>query len=202
MASLRRTLTPVVIECGGKDALIVAADADLRPPPTARCGRACPTPDRPASASSGCTSSTRSTTSSCAGWSSRRRELRPGSETDASYGPITMPAQLDVIAAHRRRPGRRRTGGGRRAGLACARRSSQPSVLVDVPEDSTAVTEETFGPTLTIARCATWTRPSSEPTQAGYGLGAAVFSARARHRGGGDDWPPAWSAVNSVITFA
>ena len=67
MAACAETLTPVLMECGGKDALLVDADADLDAAADAAPGAGCPTPGRPASASSGSTWPTRSTTRSWSG---------------------------------------------------------------------------------------------------------------------------------------
>ena len=65
MAACAENLTPLVAECGGKDAMIVGADADLDAAADAvRLGRAVATRARPASASSGSTSSRTSTTRS------------------------------------------------------------------------------------------------------------------------------------------
>jgi acyl-CoA reductase-like NAD-dependent aldehyde dehydrogenase len=74
-------------------------------------------------------------------------------------------------------------------------------VLVDVPEDSEAVREETFGPTLTIAKVATMDEAVSKANNTPYGLGATVFSKRngmplARRLRSG------MTAINSVISFA
>ena len=96
----RETLTPVLIECGGKDALIVAADADLvsrrrRAPCGVDGQRRADLRRRRAGVRRG-----RGLRRVRAPGGRAGRELRPGSETDASYGPMTMPAQLDVIAAH------------------------------------------------------------------------------------------------------
>ena len=78
--------------------------------------------------------------------------VRAGSDAAAKIGPITMPAQLEIIKRHiadaLARGGRALVGGEGAVGD----RYVQPTVLVDVPEDSAAVREETFGPTLTIAK--------------------------------------------------
>jgi aldehyde dehydrogenase (NAD+) len=77
----------------------------------------------------------------------------------------------------------------------------EPVVLTDVPEDSIAVTEETFGPTLTVHRVADLDEAVVRVNASRYGLGAAVFSARrgkeiaARLRCG-------MVAINSVVSFA
>jgi aldehyde dehydrogenase (NAD+) len=53
-----------------------------------------------------------------------------------------------------------------------------PSVLVDVPEDSIAITDETFGPTLTITRVSDVDQAIERVNASRLRLGAAVFSAR------------------------
>ena len=82
-----------------------------------------------------------------AGSASWRPASAPGRRPGADYGPITMPGQLDVISRH---VGDALEHGGRAlVGGADSVRAPyvDPVVLVDVPEDSAAVTEETFGPT-------------------------------------------------------
>jgi acyl-CoA reductase-like NAD-dependent aldehyde dehydrogenase len=82
-----------------------------------------------------------------------------------------------------------------------AGRLVEPVVLADVPEDSTAVTQETFGPLLVVNRVPDVDEAVRRANATGYGLGASVFSkARgpeiaARLRCG-------MVAVNSVISFA
>jgi acyl-CoA reductase-like NAD-dependent aldehyde dehydrogenase len=50
-----------------------------------------------------------------------------------------------------------------------------PTVLVDVPEESAAVREETFGPTLTVTRVADADEAVARANALPYGLGGAVF---------------------------
>ncbi|MGH3998233.1 MAG: aldehyde dehydrogenase family protein, partial [Pseudonocardiaceae bacterium] len=77
----------------------------------------------------------------------------------------------------------------------------EPVVLTDVPEGSVAVTEETFGPTLTVHRVANLDEAVEQANTGRYGLGAAVFSARrgaeiaARLRCG-------MVAINSALSYA
>ncbi|NUR39997.1 MAG: aldehyde dehydrogenase family protein, partial [Streptomyces sp.] len=76
-------------------------------------------------------------------------------------------------------------------------------VLVDVPEDSPAVTEETFGPTVVINSVADVEEAVARANASRYALGAAVFSGggragaaiAARLRAGA-------VSVNSVLGFA
>jgi acyl-CoA reductase-like NAD-dependent aldehyde dehydrogenase len=77
----------------------------------------------------------------------------------------------------------------------------RPTILVDVPEDSAAVREETFGPTLVVNRVADADEALRRTNALPYGLGGAVFGRRravslARRMRSG------MTAINSVLTFA
>jgi acyl-CoA reductase-like NAD-dependent aldehyde dehydrogenase len=127
--------------------------------------------------------------------------LRPGSQDGASYGPMTMAGQTEVVRRHvddALARGGRAAAGGTVDGDVIG-----PTVLLDVPETSTAVQEETFGPTLTITRVADAEEGLTRANATPLGLGGAVFSrtpARAmdlarRMRSG-------MTSINSVLTFA
>jgi succinate-semialdehyde dehydrogenase / glutarate-semialdehyde dehydrogenase len=108
------------------------------------------------------------------------RGLRPGEDREASYGPITMPRQLDVIRRHlddALARGARAVVGGKDAVQAPY---VQPTVLVDVPDDAPAVCEETFGPTLVVTRVRSVDEAVDKANAVDYGLGGAVFT---RHGG-------------------
>jgi aldehyde dehydrogenase (NAD+) len=84
---------------------------------------------------------------------------------------------------------------------AVGERFIQPTVLVDVPQDSTAITEETFGPTVTVNRVRDMDEAVDLANGTRYGLGATVFSRRhgaelARRLRSG------MTAVNGIISFA
>jgi acyl-CoA reductase-like NAD-dependent aldehyde dehydrogenase len=90
-------------------------------------------------------------------------------------GPITMPGQLDIIRRHiddaLARGGRAVVGGAD----AVQPPHVAPTVLVDVPDDSSAITEETFGPTLTITKVADADEALAKANAVPYGLGGSVF---------------------------
>ena len=74
----------------------------------------------------------------------RGRRERPDRADDVAC------AQVDVVRRHVEDAGvPRRTCGGRRP-RAAGDQFVQPTVLTDVPQDSVAITEETFGPTVTV----------------------------------------------------
>ena len=201
MAACAETLTPVVIEAGGKDAVIVDADADLDAAADASLWGAC------ANAGQTCTGVERVYVHErvyddfLAALLAKARGLRADDSPNAQIGPITMPKQLDVIRRHIQdaldRGGRAVLGGVDAVGD----RFVQPTILVDVPEDSLAVQEETFGPTVTVTRVRDMENAIARTNATRYGLGSTVFSKErgmeiaARIRSG-------MTAVNGVITFA
>jgi acyl-CoA reductase-like NAD-dependent aldehyde dehydrogenase len=129
------------------------------------------------------------------------KDVRAGSDPEAKIGPITMPGQLKIIKRHiadaLARGGRAVVGGKDAVG----ERFVQPTVLVDVPEDSDAVREETFGPTLTVAKVRDMDEAVAKANDSRYGLASTVFAGKrgmelARRLRSG------MTSVNSVISFA
>ncbi len=156
MAACAETLTPVLIEAGGKDALLVDEDADLDGGGR-RGGVGRHVERRPDLRRRRAGVRAREGVRRLRGEGRRRSpsDVRAGADPEAQIGPITMPGQLKIIQRHI--AGRARPAAAARwwaATDAVGDRFVQPTVLVDVPEDSEAVREETFGPTLTIAKVA------------------------------------------------
>ncbi|MEV4552673.1 aldehyde dehydrogenase family protein [Nonomuraea wenchangensis] len=198
MAACAGNLTPIVAECGGKDAFIVDADADLGAAADAclwgamsNAGQTCVGVERVYVVDAVYDGFMREL-------SERVTKVRAGED----YGPITMPAQVEVIKRHiddAAKVGRVVTGGPGSVRPPFV----DPVIVEDVPEDSAAVREETFGPTITVRR----TRDAQEALElanaSSYGLGGTVFSRNARRatelarlmRTG-------MTAINSVISFA
>jgi acyl-CoA reductase-like NAD-dependent aldehyde dehydrogenase len=196
MTTCAQTLTPVILEAGGKDALIVDADADVNAAAEAavwgsmtNAGQTCIGIERVYAVAP-------VYDAFVAAVVEKAGKLRVGQE----IGPITMPGQVDVIRRHideALADGGRAVLGG--AGAVQPPHVS-PTVLVDVPEDSAAIREETFGPTVTITRVADAEEAISRANALPYGLGGAVFGkanairiARRLHTG--------MVAVNSTLSF-
>jgi acyl-CoA reductase-like NAD-dependent aldehyde dehydrogenase len=203
MAAASENLTPIVAECGGKDAMLVAADADLDAAADAaawgamsNAGQTCVGVER-VYVESGVYDT----------FLEKLRErvaaIRPGYDREADYGPMTMASQLDVIEGHvadaLARDGQPVTGG-----LDSIRSPYvEPVILTNVPEESKAVSEETFGPTVTVTRISDLDEGIRLANGGRYGLGSAVFTksrkraietARALRTG--------MTAINAVIAFA
>jgi acyl-CoA reductase-like NAD-dependent aldehyde dehydrogenase len=203
MAACAENLTPMVAECGGKDAFIVGDDADLDAAADAaawgalsNAGQTCVGVERVYVAD-------RVYHSFLEKLIEKMSDIRPGDDREADYGPMTLPGQIEVVERHiadaLARGGRAVVGG-----LASIRKPFiGPVVLTEVPEESRAVSEETFGPTVTVTRVADLDEGVRLANASRYGLGSAVFArnkkaamaaARSLHSG--------MTAVNSVISFA
>ena len=195
MAACAEGLVPVLMECGGKDSMIVDDDADVAKAADAavwgamqNAGQACISIERVYATEKVYDAFVSEVTT-------RVGALVPGE----SYGPITMPSQVDVIRDHIAAAladgGRALTGGGIDGYLV------EPTVLVDVPESSLAVREETFGPTLTVTRVKDADEAVRLTNDSAYGLAGAVFGKKrgmeiARRLRSG------MTSVNQVAAFA
>ena len=201
MATCAERLTPVLIEAGGKDALLVDEDADVTAAADAAAWGAFSNAGQTCIGVERVYVHERVHDRFVAELTSRARSIHAGVDADAKLGPMTMPSQVDVVRRHvgdaLARGGRAVVGGEDAIG----ERFVQPTVLVDVPEDSLAVTEETFGPTVTVTRVRDMDQAVELANAGRYGLGSTVFSGKrgaelARRLRSG------MTAVNSVISFA
>ncbi|WP_037354050.1 aldehyde dehydrogenase family protein [Amycolatopsis orientalis] len=201
MAAAANTLTPVVIEAGGKDALLVDADADLDAAADATVWGAFSNSGQTCIGVERVYVHERVADEFVARVVEKAKNVRAGSDEDAQYGPITMPSQLSVIRQHiedaLKRGGKALVGGVESVGD----RYVQPTVLVDVPEDSEAVREETFGPTVTIAKVRDMDEAVEKANATKYGLGSTVFS-RARGAELAARLRAGMTAVNAPLSFA
>ncbi len=201
MAACAETLTPVVIEAGGKDSVIVDVDADLDAAADAAVWGAC------SNAGQTCIGVERVYVHQdvydrfVTAVTEKTRGLSATQDPGSKIGPITMPSQVGVIRSHIQdaldRGARALVGGLGAVG----ERFVQPTVLVDVPEDSTAITEETFGPTMTITKVRDMDEAIVRTNATRYGLGSTVFSAK-RGIEIASQLRAGMTAINSVISFA
>ncbi|MGH3201916.1 MAG: aldehyde dehydrogenase family protein [Streptosporangiaceae bacterium] len=203
MAAAADNLTPVLAECGGKDALLVGADADLDAAADAAAWGAM------SNAGQTCVGIERVYVADAVYHSFLERltqkvsDLRPGFDFEASYGPMTLPSQAEVVAKHvadaLARGGRAVVGGLD----AVSGPYVQPVVLTEVPENSLAVSDETFGPTLTVRSVVNMAEAVSYANAGRYGLGSAVFARdRRAAMAAARSLRTGMTSVNSVIGFA
>ncbi len=79
----------------------------------------------------------------------------------------------------------------------------EPIVLVDVPEDSTAITEETFGPTVVINSVVDLEEAVEKANASSYGLGGAIFTGnRKRGLALAEKLDVGMVSVNAFLAFA
>ncbi|WP_141014256.1 aldehyde dehydrogenase family protein [Nocardioides sambongensis] len=199
MAACAETLTPVVIEAGGKDALLVDSDADLTEAAEAALWGACGNAGQTCAGVERVYVHERVYDAFLTEIVDQARQLRSG--PGEQVGPITMPKQMDVI---RRHIDDALAGGGRAlvgGPDAVGERYVQPTVLVDVPEDSSTQQEETFGPTVTVAKVRDMDEAVRLANGTRYALGSTVFSAK-RGMEIAERLRAGMTAINSVISFA
>jgi acyl-CoA reductase-like NAD-dependent aldehyde dehydrogenase len=173
-ASCAERMIPVVLECGGKDPVIVDTDADLKLAAEyalwsamANAGQSCIGAERVYVVESVADQFIEIITNMA-------KKIQVGKD----YGPATMPSQLNVIQSHlddaKARGAKFLVGGDDSVKGAFV----EPVIMVDVPEDSTAMTQETFGPTLAINKVLNTDEAIRLSNASSYGLAAAVFSKR------------------------
>jgi aldehyde dehydrogenase (NAD+) len=194
-------LTPIVAECGGKDPVIVAADSNLDRAVDATIWSAM------ANAGQSCIGAERVyvdekvADSFIAKAVALAESIHAGAPGDGNYGPATMPSQISVISSHIKaaiKDGGRFAYGSLKSVQAPF---VQPVILVDVPESSAAVREETFGPIIIINRVAHMQEAIDLSNASRYGLGANVWSKR-QGKKIASQLQCGMVAINSTFSFA
>jgi succinate-semialdehyde dehydrogenase/glutarate-semialdehyde dehydrogenase len=130
----------------------------------------------------------------------RAGQVSAGLDELSDIGPMTVPNQIEIIRRHVT-DALERGGTALVGGLGSIKPPFvEPIVLVDVPEESSAVQEETFGPVVVINTVADADEAVRRANGTSFGLGSSVFSKghgpeiAARLRAGG-------TTINSVLTF-
>lgn len=201
MAAAAERLTPVLLELGGKDAMIVNEDADLDQAAEqavfgalTNAGQACVSIER-------CYVVGGVYSDFVDKVVAEAEQVRWGATEDAHIGAITMERQLDIIREHLEdaiEKGARVLVGGPDK---ISGRFIPPTVLVDVTPDMRIMREETFGPVLPILRADSVEEAIDAANSSSYGLGSAIFG-KQRIRQLADRLRAGQTAINSVLTFA
>jgi aldehyde dehydrogenase (NAD+) len=194
-------MTPVVLECGGKDPVIVASDANLDRAVDATIWSAM------ANAGQSCIGAERVYVDEkvaeafIAKAIALAESIHAGAPGDGNYGPATMPSQISVISSHLKAA--IKDGGHFAYGSLKSVQAPfvQPVILVDVPENSAAVRQETFGPIIIINRVATMKEAIELSNASRYGLGANVWSKR-QGKKIASQLHCGMVAINSTFSFA
>jgi len=200
-AACATQMTPVVLECGGKDPVIVASDANLDRAVDATIWSAM------ANAGQSCIGAERvyvdervadAFLEKAIALASTLTAAAPG---EGNYGASTMPSQIGVITSHLKaaiKDGGRFAYGSMKS---IQEPFVQPVILVDVPENSTAVREETFGPIIIINRVKSMKEAIQLSNNSRYGLGANIWSKR-QGKKIASQLHCGMVAINSTFSFA
>jgi acyl-CoA reductase-like NAD-dependent aldehyde dehydrogenase len=175
-----QTLTPVGLELGGKDPMIVLADADVERAANAAAfysmnngGQVCISVERVYVEAPVYDAFVAKVTDNVRSL----RQGRPDGPGSIDIGAVTFPPQLDIIESHVQdaiaKGARVLTGGKRGDGPG---RFYEPTVLVDVDHTMTCMTEETFGPTLPIMKVDDADEALRLANDSPYGLQASVWT--------------------------
>src|SRR5271165_6915547 len=180
-----RRLIPASLELGGKDPMLVLADADVERAANfatyysmQNAGQTCISIER-AYVEEPVYDDFVAKVSEKVGALRVGRPEGPGS---VEVGAITFPPQLDTIKDHvadALAKGARVLAGG--STVAGAGRFFEPTVLIDVDHSMKCMTEETFGPTLPIMKVSDAEEAVRLANDSEYGLGASVFSRDTHH---------------------
>jgi len=180
LARAAETITPVSLELGGKDPMIVLSDADLERAANAAAfysmnngGQVCISTERVYVEEPVYDEFVAKVTE-------KVRALRQGEPTgfgSVDVGAVTFPPQIDIVERHvedaKAKGAKVLAGGHAKEGPG---RFYEPTVLVDVDHTMAIMTEETFGPTLPIMKVADSEEAVRLANDSPYGLQAAVFS--------------------------
>ena len=180
MAQAAETLTPVSLELGGKDPMIVLSDADLERAVNAavsnglnNSGQVCISVERIYVEDSVHDEFVDRLTEKV----ETLRQGPPGELGSVDVGAIIFPPQIDLIDSHVRdaveRGAEIRTGGSVAEGPG---RFYEPTVLTGVDHSMLCMTEETFGPTLPVMRVADAEEAVALANDGRYGLQASVWT--------------------------
>jgi succinate-semialdehyde dehydrogenase/glutarate-semialdehyde dehydrogenase len=179
-----RRLLPCTLELGGKDAMIVCADADLERAAEgavwgafANAGQVCMSTERVYVVDEVADEFTEKVVQKTA-------KLRQGATGEFDVGAIIWAPQLETIEGHVAaavEDGAILRAGGRR-NPDCGGLFYEPTVLTHVTQDMQVMREETFGPVLPIMRVRDESEALRLANDSQYGLNASVWT-RNKHKG-------------------
>jgi acyl-CoA reductase-like NAD-dependent aldehyde dehydrogenase len=179
MERAAQTLTPVSLELGGKDPMIVLADADLERTANAAVhysmqngGQTCISVERVYVEAPIYDRFVAKVTEKM----KALRQGEPGPLGTVDVGAITFPPQMDVIEKHvqdAREKGARIVTGGH--GRTDHGQYYEPTLILDVDHSMQCMVDETFGPTLPIMKVADADEAVRLANDSLYGLAASVW---------------------------
>ena len=200
MAAAER-LTPVLLELGGKDPMIVAEDADLEKAAEAcvygaltNSGQACISVERVYVADAIHDRFVDEVVKHV-------RALKVGGD-DGDLGAMTSSAQVAIVKDHLddavAKGAKVHTGGSG----AISGNFIQPTVLTDVTHNMKIMSDETFGPVIPIKRVDSLDEAIKLANDTTFGLGSSVFAGKSSAKTIADKLRAGMTAVNAVMAFS
>jgi acyl-CoA reductase-like NAD-dependent aldehyde dehydrogenase len=173
-----RQLIPCTLELGGKDPMVVCADADLERASNgavygafSNAGQVCVSTERVYVVEEIADEFIRRVVE-------KTGRLRQGTGGEADVGPMIWPPQLETVERHvedaRARGAQVLTGG--RRNPAYSGLFYEPTVLTGVDHDMLVMKEESFGPLLPIMRVRDEAEALRLANDSGYGLNANIWT--------------------------
>jgi acyl-CoA reductase-like NAD-dependent aldehyde dehydrogenase len=184
MARAAETLTPVSLELGGKDPMIVLSDADLDRAASAAAwggmmnsGQICMSVERIYVEEPAYDDFVAKLTAEIG----KLRQGPDGRSFGTEVGAMTSPNQTAIVEEHVEEAlaagAKALTGGQRKAGPGDY---FEPTVLVDVDHSMKVMREETFGPVVGVMKASDSEQALSLANDSRYGLSGSVFGERQR----------------------
>jgi len=200
MLAAAERLTPVLLELGGKDPMIVSDDADLEKAAEAavyggltNAGQACISVERIYVADSVHDKFVDEVVKQV-------RDLKVGGD-DGDLGAMTSEAQVNIVRDHLEdaiaKGAKVLTGGP----AAISGSFIQPTVLTNVTHQMKVMTEETFGPVIPIQKVKSVDEAVRLANDSRYGLGSTVFAGKSA-RDIASKLRAGMTSINSVMAFA
>lgn len=200
MLAAAERLTPVLMELGGKDAMIITEDADLEKAAEAavygglsNAGQACVAVER-------VYVSDTIHDAFVAEVVKQVKQLKVGGD-DGHLGAMTSEAQVSIVRDHLedavKRGAKVHTGGPG----AISGRFIQPTVLTNVNHEMKIMVEETFGPVIPIQKVRSIDEAIRLANDSRFGLGSSVFANKSA-RSIADRMRAGMTSINSVMAFA
>jgi aldehyde dehydrogenase (NAD+) len=200
MLAAAERLTPVLMELGGKDPMIVSEDADLAKAAEAavyggltNAGQACISVERVYVAEAVHDKFVDEVVKQV-------RDLKVGGD-DGDLGAMTSEAQVKIVKDHLddavAKGAKVLTGGPN----AITGSFIQPTVLTGVTHQMKVMTEETFGPVIPIQKVKSIDEAVKLANDTRYGLGSSVFAGKSARTIAGK-LRAGMTSINSVMAFA
>jgi len=181
MERASRRLTPVLLELGGKDPMIVLRDADLdraaKGAAWGGCmmtGQVCMSVERVYVEAPAVDAFTQKLVTEM----SQLRTGENGREADIDFGPFTSPRQVEIVERHLAdavAKGARILCGGKRLEKTTGV-FFEPTVVANVDHSMALMTEETFGPVVPVMAVADAEEALKLANETRYGLNASVWT--------------------------